>query len=123
MKNRKHFRKTQNWLDTNPKNILHFIPRSSILKKCIWSPPSYTETKLIVNSPKEYEFTVTRAVMLKYRKTYNWVPLYMVNVLPRNTFEDIYKIREIHFISVIIETTVVKISGIIQRFVNLHLST
>lgn len=41
--------------------------------------------------------------MMKQRKSGNLAPLFMVNVLPRANFEEIYQIRQIRYISVKIE--------------------
>lgn len=38
--------------------------------------------------------------MLKNHKTGNSIPLFMVNVLPRLNFDKIYKVKEIHYISI-----------------------
>lgn len=70
---------------------------------CIRGLPCYIESEQITASLNEYGFTVTRAVMLKNRKTGNAIFLYMVNVLPLPECDEIYKINEIHYISITIQ--------------------
>lgn len=98
------FRETQRWLDINSKHYTTLHPKYQCRKKiCIRGLPCCTETNLIVNRLKEHGFTVTRATILKNRKTGSPSPLCMVNVLPRKNFEEIYQIQVIQYISVKIE--------------------
>lgn len=98
------FRATQNFLDTNAHKYTTLHPRDQRPKKiCIRGLPCYTEASLIIQSLKDYGFTVTRAAMMKNRRTGNPMPMYMVNVMPRPNFDEIYNIKEISHILVTIE--------------------
>lgn len=52
---------------------------------------------------KAHNFTANRAAMMKSRKTGRPIPLYIVDVLPRAKFEEIYNIKEICYIRLAIE--------------------
>lgn len=98
------FRATQDYLDKHTLKYTTLHPRDQRPKKiCIRGLPPFTEQNLIAESLKDYGFIVTRAAMMKNRKTGQPMPMYMVNVLPCKNFEDIYKIKVIAYISVTIE--------------------
>lgn len=98
------FRTTQNYLDSNVILYTTLSPQELRPRKiCIRGIPVYTEPSVIINALKDKGFTANRAAMLRNRQTGMPMPIYMVNVLPRENFEEIFKITEICYISVTVE--------------------
>lgn len=84
------------------RNILLYPPKSNDQKKkrkkkalFVRGLARYTESTLATDSLKYYGFTVTSATMLKNRKTRNTMPIYMVNILSRPNFAEIYTIKHL----------------------------
>lgn len=48
-------------------------------------------------------FTANRAALLKNRETGNPMPIYLINLLPKDNFDEIYKITEICNLSITLE--------------------
>lgn len=72
-------------------------------QSCYSRNPPYTDPQFIIDAIKEYSFIANCTSMMKSRKTGRPMPLYVVNVLPRANFEEIYQINEICYIRVTTE--------------------
>lgn len=65
--------------------------------------PSYTEPQLNIDTLKKYGFTANKAFIMKSKKTGYPISLYVVNVLPRAKYGEIYNIKDICYFRVFIE--------------------
>lgn len=98
------FRKTQSYLDQNSFAYTTLSPNEQRPRKIvIRGIPPFTEPKLIIDALKERNFSATRAAMIKSRRTGKYMPIYVVNVLPRANFEEIFEIKDICYIRVTVE--------------------
>lgn len=98
------FRKTQSYLDPNGFAYITLSPAEQRPRKMVIREITpYTDPQLIIEALKEHNFMASRDAMMKSRKTGRPMPLYVVNVLPKDEFEEIYKINEICYIRVSIE--------------------
>lgn len=98
------FRKTQSYLDTNQIAYTTLSPAEQRPGKIVIRRiPSYTDFQLNIDALKKYDFTANRAFMMNSKKTGYPNSLYVVNVLPRAKYEEIYNIKEIYYFRVVIE--------------------
>lgn len=63
----------------------------------------FTDPQIIIIARKEHNFISNRAAMLKSSKTGKYIPIYIVNVMPRANFKEIFNIIELCYIPVVIE--------------------
>lgn len=102
-------------MDTNSIAYTTFSPAKQRPRKIvIRGIPSYTDPQFNIDALKNYDFTANRAFMMKSKKTGYPNSLYVVNVLPRAKYEEIYNIKEICYFRVVIER--LKGTKIVKQF-------
>lgn len=63
----------------------------------------FTDPQIIIIARKEHNFISNRAAMLKSSKTRKYMPIYIVNVMPRANFKEKFNIIKLCYIPVVIE--------------------
>lgn len=108
------FRKVQNYLDENIIAYTTLSPKELRPRKvCIRGIPCHTTPQVIIDALKEKGFIATRAAMLKNRKTQAPMPIYLLNVTPRENFDAIFDITELCCLTVAVERF--RGSGIVKQ--------
>lgn len=104
-RNDNDFRKIQSYLDNHAITYTTLFPNKKEPHKIsIRAIPPYTDPQLKINAVKEHNFVANRAAMLKSRKTGKLMPIYLVNLFPKVNFEEIYEIKKLCYLKVIIKS-------------------